>query len=187
VGLSEWDMRYLEMAELVAGWTKDPRAGVGAVIAKNNRVIAAGFNGFPTDVLDHQERLTDKDTKLAMVVHAEENALIVAGKDAEGATIYVFGKPVCPRCAGSIIQARIKRVVAARPETEKSKQGTWDELGVITLDMFAEAGIKFHSPAVICETLAKSGSLKKSSASKSRRINGKSRNGASNSTPPAPA
>lgn len=186
MGLSEWDNRYLEMAKLVASWTKDPRAGVGAVIAKNNRVIATGFNGFPTDVLDHEERLTDKETKLAMVVHAEENALIVAGKDAEGATIYVYGKPVCPRCAGSIIQARIKRVVAARPETEKSKQGTWDELGVISLDMFAEAGIKFHSPAAICENVTKSDSLSKDLAGRSPRINGKSQNGASKSKSPAP-
>lgn len=61
MSLSKWDKRYLKMAKMVAGWTKDPRAGVGAVVVKNNRVIAAGFNGFPSDVLDHEERLFDKD------------------------------------------------------------------------------------------------------------------------------
>jgi dCMP deaminase len=53
----KWDQRYLEMAALVAGWSKDPRAGVGAVIVRNNRVVATGFNGFSSEVLDREERL----------------------------------------------------------------------------------------------------------------------------------
>lgn len=68
----KWDQRYLEMAALVAGWSKDPRAGVGAVIVRNNRVVARGFNGFSSDVLDREERLQDKDTKLQMVIHARK-------------------------------------------------------------------------------------------------------------------
>jgi dCMP deaminase len=139
----KWDRRYLEMAALVAGWSKDPRAGVGAVIVRNNRVVATGFNGFPSEVLDRVERLQDKDTKLQMVVHAEENALIVAGRNSEGATIYVHGKPVCPRCAGSIIQAGVRRVVAERPE--QNKGSSWHDLGRIALEMFAEAGVQFHA------------------------------------------
>ena len=115
---ADWDTRYLQMAELVASWSKDPNAQVGAVIVRNNRVVATGFNGLPSDVLDTEERLEDQDLKLVMTVHAEENALIVAGRDAEGATIYVHGKPVCCRCAGSIIQAGITRVVAMPPDSK---------------------------------------------------------------------
>jgi len=147
MSLGKWDKRYLEMAKMVASWSKDPSAKVGAVIVRNNRVVSTGFNGFPSEVLDNDERLENKEQKLEMVVHAEENALIVAGRSAEGATIFVHGKPVCPRCAGSIIQAGIKRVVAERPERDTEKQGKWDKLGEISLEMFSEAGVKFHAPA----------------------------------------
>ena len=69
-----------------------------------------------------------------MVVHAEENALIVARGNTEGATIFVHGKPVCARCAGSIIQARIARVVAVHPDEDKESK--WYQLGLIALEMF---------------------------------------------------
>jgi dCMP deaminase len=142
---AKWDERYLEMAALVASWSKDPRAKVGAVVVRNNRVVATGFNGLPSEVLDNEERLTDKKIKLEMTVHAEENALIVAGRNAEGATIYVHGKPVCARCAGSIIQARIERVVAMHPEMEQNKRSFWRKVGLIALTMLAETGIQFHA------------------------------------------
>ena len=100
----KWDQRYLEMAELVASWSKDPKAHVGAVIVRDNRVVATGFNGFPAEVEDLVERLDDQTKKLEMIVHAEQNALIVAGKSAEGATIYVHGKPVCATCAGAFVR-----------------------------------------------------------------------------------
>jgi dCMP deaminase len=141
----KWDERYLRMAELVAGWSKDPNAGVGAVIVRNNRVVATGFNGFPSEVLDLETRLEDNEVKQQMIVHAEENALIVAGRNTEGATIFVHGKPVCARCAGSIIQAGIARVVGVHPDEDKESK--WYLLGLIALDMFREAGVKFHQTA----------------------------------------
>ncbi len=116
---------------------------MGAVIVRNNRVVATGFNGLPSEVLDTEERLEDQDLKLVMTVHAEENALIVAGRDAEGATIYVHGKPVCCRCAGSIIQAGIKRVVAMPPE-KLDPDSKWYPPSIIAREMFGEADVTFH-------------------------------------------
>lgn len=138
----KWDKRYLNMAALVSTWSKDPRAQVGAVIVKNNRVIATGFNGFPSEVLDNDDRLHDQQKKLDMVVHAEENAMIVAGRSAEGATIYVHGKPVCSRCAGSIIQSGIVRVVAMPPE--KAGRSKWARSARLASCMFLEAGVQCH-------------------------------------------
>ncbi len=146
----KWDQRYLRMAALVASWSKDPNARVGAVIVRNNRVVATGFNGFPSDVLDTRERLLEKLKKLEMTVHAEENALIVAGQNAEGATIYVHGKPICPRCAGSIIQAGIARVVAMHPD-EIGKESKWYEPFLTAWEMFSEARIQFHGKMLIPE------------------------------------
>lgn len=142
----KWDLRYLKLAKLVAGWSKDPNAKVGAVIVRNNRVVATGFNGLPSDVLDSDARLQDQEVKLQMTVHAEENALIVAGPRVEGATIYVHGKPVCPRCAASLIQAGVSRVVAAKPEA--NSQSKWDKLGDLALEMFLEKGVRFHNKRI---------------------------------------
>jgi dCMP deaminase len=114
---NKWDRNYLGLAEHVSKWSKDPSSQVGAVIVKNNRVVAVGFNGFPAEVEDKQEWLGNRKVKYEMVVHAEVNALIVAGQRAEGATIYVYGRPVCSSCAGAIIQAGIARVVSKAPSS----------------------------------------------------------------------
>ncbi|MGB3395571.1 MAG: hypothetical protein WBB60_03885, partial [Nitrospira sp.] len=66
------------------------------------------------------------------------NALIAAGARAEGSILYVWGKPVCARCAGPIIQAGIKRVVALAPGHTDSP---WDKSGKTAHQMFLEAGI----------------------------------------------
>ena len=127
-----WHKRYLEIARHVATWSKDPDAKVGAVIAdKNRRVVALGFNGFPVGIEDRADRYGGNQ-KLDMVVHAEENAILIAGRSAEGGTIYVHGKPVCSRCAGLIIQAVIKTVVASQPNDPDSK---WYNTGLIAKQM----------------------------------------------------
>jgi dCMP deaminase len=102
VAVEKWDRRFLAIAELAASWSKDPKAKVGAVIVDTQgQVAAVGYNGFPKIVEDSAERYSDTDVKLEMVVHAEENAILGAGVRARGGAAYVFGKPVCARCAGT--------------------------------------------------------------------------------------
>ena len=43
----KWDRRFMDMARLVASWSKDPSSQVGAVITRGKFVISVGFNGFP--------------------------------------------------------------------------------------------------------------------------------------------
>ena len=112
MALTKWDSRFLEVARLAAGWSKDPNAGVGAVVVDaQGQIAGVGYNGFPKRVEDSAERYNDQDVKLEMVVHAEENAIIGAGVRNRDATIYVAGKPICARCAGAIIQAGINYLV----------------------------------------------------------------------------
>ena len=50
----KWDLRFVNLAEEVAGWSKDPSTQVGAV-AVNDRigtVVAQGYNGFPRGIQD---------------------------------------------------------------------------------------------------------------------------------------
>ena len=79
-------------------------------------------------VEDSAERLEDQETKLELVVHAEQNALIAASSRTMGSTLYVWGKPVCARCAGSIIQAGVKRVVALNSDSVKAVS-KWHKTG----------------------------------------------------------
>jgi dCMP deaminase len=142
MALSKWDRRYLDIAHQVSFWPKDPSTKVGAVIAdKRGRLVALGFNGFPENVEDCEHKLNHRETKYEMVVHAEVNAVLIAGRSTAEGTIYVCGAPICPRCASVLIQAGITRAVAKAPRPDTCIK--WDKDGLIALDMFQEAGIVF--------------------------------------------
>lgn len=142
--MGKWDTRFCELARFVSEWSKDPNAKVGAVVfSKRGGDVSIGYNGFPMGVEDSAERLQNQKLKLQLVVHAEQNALIAAGSRTAGSTIYVWGKPVCAACAGSIIQARVKRVVAPDPETI-GKESKWYRVGKIAHEMLAEAGVEVN-------------------------------------------
>lgn len=151
--MGKWDARFCDLAKYISDWSKDPKAKVGAVIlSKAGGDISVGYNGFPMGVEDSAERLDDQELKLELVVHAEQNALIATGSRAIGSTIYVWGKPVCARCAGSIIQAGVKRVVALAPNLNGDSK--WDKSGKFAHQMFIEAGVKVDFYYVETETAA---------------------------------
>jgi len=140
--MEKWDERLCELAKFVSEWSKDPNAKVGAVVfSKRGGDISIGYNGFPMGVEDSAERLEDLETKLELVVHAEQNALIAAGSRTMGSTLYVWGKPVCARCAGSIIQAGVKRVVALNPNSV-AVESKWHKTGKVAHQIFVEAGVE---------------------------------------------
>jgi dCMP deaminase len=164
--LNSWDRRYLAVAMQVSHWSKDPSSKMGAVIANTEqRLVALGYNGFPKQVEDCQRRLHNKKVKYEIVVHAEANALLIAGSAAAGGTVYLYGpRPICARCAGILIQGGIKRAVAIRPppcdETRAEPvhdpaQMNWAESGRLALQMFKEAEVEFepvHNNLAVEET-----------------------------------
>lgn len=138
--MTDWDDRFLSLAEHVAGWSKDPSTKVGAVIANSDRVVhGIGYNGFPRGVGDDQERYDDRPTKYGMVVHAELNAILNAAGAVRGSTLYVWPLPPCNECAKAIIQAGIKRVVFRSTE---ATEGRWREQYAVSALMFREAGVE---------------------------------------------
>lgn len=130
----------MELAGFIAQWSKDPSTKVGAVIVdpRNKRIVSTGFNGFPFGVEDSADRLEDRSIKYEMVVHAETNALMFAGEQANGCTLYVTPLPPCARCAVLIIQSGIKRVLSPTPDTSREP---WKTQFAISSQMFAESGI----------------------------------------------
>lgn len=134
--LNKWDRRFLEMAALVAGWSKDPSSKVGAcVVDAQKRIVSLGFNGSPRGVYDVGERTT----RLLRTIHAEANCLHFASRSIEGCTMYVTHPP-CANCAGHIIQRGIARVVfpLGSPEFMERWRGNYHE----ALSMFGEAGVR---------------------------------------------
>lgn len=111
-----WQQRFMEMAELVATWSRDPSTQVGCVIVNPRRqVVSTGFNGFPRGVDDDPARYADRATKYLMVLHAEANAVLQAGGDVRGGTAYVTHPP-CAQCAAVLIQAGIEKIVTRAPD-----------------------------------------------------------------------
>lgn len=135
--IEKWDQRFLDLAEHVATWSKDPSTKVGAVVVnKKKQVIGLGFNGFPRGVFDDDNRYEDKQTKYLFVSHAERNALDNSFADTDGCTIYTTLFP-CNECAKGIIQKGIKRIVSPRPDMSKP----FCNFPVSEL-MFRESGVK---------------------------------------------
>ncbi|BBB22395.1 dCMP deaminase [Abyssogena phaseoliformis symbiont OG214] len=140
--LDKWDERYLSLAKEVSTWSKDPSTQVGAItVGRKKEVLSQGFNGFPRGIHDTDERYNHRETKYQFVVHAEMNAIYNAtysGTSLDGATLYVYGLPICSECAKGIIQVGIKRVVI-----EKSKElDNWNQSVELSQEMFIEAGVE---------------------------------------------
>ena len=125
------DEYYLEIAKAVALRSTCIRRKYGAVIVKDDRIISTGYNGSARgeknccDVgecwreannIPHGERY-----EMCVAVHAEDNAISQAGREASGATLYLAGfengnvisASPCMMCARKIMNAGILRVVTS--------------------------------------------------------------------------
>lgn len=141
--IGKWDYRFLEMAELVAGWSKDPSTQVGSVIVDGNRVVSLGFNGFPRGTGDDVNLYLNRSRKIKRVIHAEKNALAFAHRKLDGCTIYITHAP-CSPCAAEIIQHGITRIVCPNPWADNDYMSRWRDDVLETEAMCREASIKLE-------------------------------------------
>ena len=138
---SKWDIRFLELAQHISSWSRDPSRQIGAVAVKDRQVLATGYNGFPAGIADTDDRYNDRETKYELVVHAEMNCIFNAGKNGmslKGSTMYVYGLPVCHECAKGIIQTGVERVVI---HDRIYNDARWINSFGKTMNLFSEAGI----------------------------------------------
>lgn len=106
----KWHLRFLRLAREVSTWSKDPSTKVGCVIVSpDRRVVSLGFNGLPAGIRDSADRLADREVKLALTLHAEENALLFAKGSVAGCAAYVTRHP-CSQCAAKLIQSGVCEV-----------------------------------------------------------------------------
>ena len=138
--MNKWDQRFMRIASEVSSWSKDPGTKVGAVLVKDRRMIATGYNGFPQSILDLPERYEHRETKLSLTVHAEVNAILNAAKNGastDGSTLYTTFAP-CVHCSIAVVQAGIKRIVAPDYLSAPERWRTNFHMGN---DVLREAGI----------------------------------------------
>ncbi len=138
--ITKWAYRFYQMAQLVGSWSKDPSTQVGAVIAKDNRIISVGFNGYPHGISDSADT-DEREMKYLKTLHAEENAILFAKRDLDGCDIYVTHFP-CPNCAAKIIQTGITAVYC--PEQSEDFLSRWGEKVKVSEDMFKQANVDVH-------------------------------------------
>ncbi len=124
----------MDIADRVARRSTCNRRAVGAVIVKQKRILATGYNGAPSG-MEHCSEVGCLmiDGHCVRTLHAEQNAIIQAaqfGVSTEGAEIYTTSSP-CLTCAKMIINAGIRKVWY--------QEGYPDELAFRFL---AEAGVE---------------------------------------------
>lgn len=140
---SKWDRDFIAMAQFWAERkSKDPSTKCGAVITRGRKIVSLGYNGFPQKVEDSPERYADRSVKLQMVAHSEANAIVFAGGDLTGCTLYLWPFQSCSNCAALVINSGITRVVA--PALPADKKARWGENMSLAATMFEEAGVKLE-------------------------------------------
>ena len=119
-----WDEYFLEVAHLVSKRATCLRRSVGAVLVKDRKILATGYNGAPSglkhciDVGCLRQKLkipSGQRHELCRGLHAEQNVLLQAalyGASTKDSTLYVTNQP-CIICAKMLINAGIKEIVTS--------------------------------------------------------------------------
>ena len=137
--------KYMEIAYAVSKLSKDESTQVGAIIiGPANEIRSMGYNGAPRGCDADEDSRQQRPEKLYWFSHAELNAITNAarvGVPLEGCTIYVTHPP-CMDCARAIVQAGIKRVIAARPSDDFVER--WEEHMSRSQRLFDECGVTYE-------------------------------------------
>lgn len=100
------------MARLAAQRGTCLRRSVGAVIAREGRVLSLGYVGAPSGFAHCTPDICGPDKPCTRTIHAEANAIAFAAKEGiriEGAVMYTTASP-CNDCAKLIINSGIREV-----------------------------------------------------------------------------
>lgn len=131
-----WDAYFLEMAALVAGRSTCPRRHVGAVLVRDRRVVATGYNGSVHGAPHCDEAgCLIVDGHCRRTVHAEMNALLQCafhGVTSAGASLYATDYP-CLDCAKALVQAGVARIVFQSDYPDPNSAPVLDAAGVEVL------------------------------------------------------
>lgn len=139
-----WDEYFMLQARLVLTRSTCLAFPVGAVIVKDNQILASGYNGSPSGTSHCTEQgycypelptCADGSSMPSRAVHAEANVIAQAAKhglSTQGATIYVTLEP-CLSHLKLIISAGVHQIFYGKPFKECPVKTSFIEAGIVTL------------------------------------------------------
>ncbi len=116
-----WHEYFMGITTLVAHRSTCKRRQVGAILVRDKRILATGYNGAPEKIphcldvgcLREQQGIPSGERhELCRGLHAEQNAIIQAalhGFSVEGSTVYCTNMP-CSICCKMLINIRVAKV-----------------------------------------------------------------------------
>ena len=138
-----WDDYFMEITHVVAKRSTCLRRKVGAVLVRERRILATGYNGPPKGLAHcaelggcYREMLgvsAGQRQEICRAVHAEQNAIsqaAVHGAGLQGVCLYSTTQP-CVTCAKMLINANVERIVY---------EGDYPD--PMALQMLEEAGVE---------------------------------------------
>ena len=136
-----WDEYFMEIVDLIKTRSTCVRRQVGALIVKDKRILATGYNGAPmgckhcTEIGCLREKLqipSGQRHELCRAIHAEQNAIVQAaysGTSVNGGVLYVTHQP-CVMCAKMIINAGISKIVFRGDYPDELAMELLEEAGI---------------------------------------------------------
>ena len=136
-----WDEYFLEIARLVSSRSTCLRRKVGALLVRDKRILATGYNGAPRTLAHCSETGCLRDSlnvpagarhELCRGLHAEQNALLQAslhGVSVKDSVLYCTNQP-CIICAKMLINAGICEVVISEGYPDKMSMEFFDQAGI---------------------------------------------------------
>lgn len=144
-----WDEYFMKITRTVMERSTCLRRRVGAVLVRDKRILATGYNGAPrglphcSEVGCLRERMdvpSGERHELCRGLHAEQNVILQAashGIRIEGSTLYCTAHP-CSLCAKMLINGGIVRIVADEDYPDDMAKEMLEQAGV-AVDIFREA------------------------------------------------
>lgn len=138
-----WDEYFMAITDQVGQRSTCTRRHIGAVIVKDKRILATGYNGVPSGLAHcedvgclREQRGIPSGTQheLCRGIHAEQNAVIQAarhGTAIDGATVYCTHQP-CVLCAKILINAGITEIIYQNAYPDALATEMLEEAGIVT-------------------------------------------------------
>ena len=145
------------MAQLASTRSTCIRRHVGAVLVKEKKILATGYNGVPSGIShcadvgclrDEEQIPSGQRHELCRGLHAEQNAIIQSanyGTRIDGATIYSTHHP-CSVCTKMIINAGIRKIYYQSGYADRLSREMLDEAGVEVIHYVNDANIQGETP-----------------------------------------
>ena len=108
-----WNQYFMTQAVLLSTRSTCKRLSVGAILVRDKRIIAGGYNGSVSgDVHCIDDDCYLVDGHCVRTIHAEMNAILQCAKfgvATDGSEIYVTDFP-CLQCTKMLLQAGIQKI-----------------------------------------------------------------------------